>query len=86
MIDKILIKRILKIQQSKERNSLKLAEECSELSAVLLGQYLKNKDKSDKVLSELCDVWIQLLQFTSKLSEAEISILNKKIHNKIKYK
>lgn len=60
------IKKVLE-QTTVNRDILKLAEECSELNAAIIGNFIKTKDKSEAVIEELADVMICLISVHSKL-------------------
>lgn len=62
---------------------LKLAEECAELSAALLGNFLKVKDKSDAIYEELADVIVSLVLHLSKMNYDELNIIQSNIEEKL---
>lgn len=54
-------------QTTVNRDILKLAEGCSELSAAIIGNFVKTEDKSEAVIAEMADVMICLISAYSKL-------------------
>lgn len=60
------------------RKLLKLAEECSELAAVINGSFFKAKDVTNDVFGEMADVYIVFASLWNKMSiEAQQRLINK---------
>lgn len=60
------------------RKLIKLAEECSELSAVINGSFFKAKDVTDDIFGEMADVYIVFSSLYDKMSiEAKQRLLDK---------